>query len=211
MGYADLMWDTAQMRNDLAAMQRLEKIRTSGERLLSMITDVLDFARFDDQGVHLDAEDFDVREMALETVANLRASIEKNNNRLEVEVTGAGRVTNDRSKAQQVLSNLLDNAAKFTENGLVRLETQRQTPPNGPERIVFRVIDTGIGIQEQRMQDLFKPFVQLDESISRRYNGAGLGLALSQRLCELMGGEITVESQFGKGSVFTFWLPVEKN
>jgi signal transduction histidine kinase len=209
MGYADLLLEAAQDRNDTVATSQLEKIRSSGEHLLTLITDVLDYARIDSQTMTLEVEPFDVREMALETVVHVREAIEKNKNRLEVEISGAGILVADRLKTQQVLSNLLDNAAKFTQNGLVRLEISRQKAPSG-ERVVFHVIDSGIGIEAEQIKNLFKPFVQLDASATRKYGGTGLGLALSQRLCQLMGGEISVASQPGKGTVFSFWLPVQK-
>jgi signal transduction histidine kinase len=131
--------------------------------------------------------------------------VAKNGNTLQVDCSGtAGRVRADLTKVRQTLFNLLSNAAKFTENGSIRLEVVRED-----DRIRLCVTDSGIGMTPDQLNNLFRPFCQADSSISRRFGGTGLGLALSRRFCRLMGGELTVESERGKGSSFIVTLPIE--
>jgi signal transduction histidine kinase len=114
----------------------------------------------------------------------------------------------DLTKTRQVLLNLLSNASKFTQQGNICLEVTRQSMGND-EWIKFRVMDTGIGMSQVQIKRLFKPFTQADASTTRKYGGTGLGLAICQHFCQMMGGDITVESQLGAGSVFTFRLPAK--
>jgi signal transduction histidine kinase len=112
----------------------------------------------------------------------------------------------DQTKVRQALYNLLSNAAKFTERGTITL-TVGSEEINGAAWITFQVVDTGIGMTAGQMRQLFKEFTQVDASTTRKYGGTGLGLALSQRLCQMMGGDISVESEAGRGSTFTIRLP----
>jgi signal transduction histidine kinase len=117
-----------------------------------------------------------------------------------------GTMHTDLTKVRQILFNLLSNASKFTEKGLVRLDVA-QDATEDKNWFTFRVSDTGIGITPEQLSKLFQPFTQADASMTRRYGGTGLGLAISKRFCEMMGGQIVVTSELGKGSVFSLRLP----
>jgi CheY-like chemotaxis protein len=165
--------------------------------------------------------------MVQDVVSVIQPLVAKNANTLEVSVAaGTGSMRADLTKVRQSLFNLLSNASKFTERGALTLDVRRapgpmslvpgqnraadgQSPPDGGQQdwIEFRVADTGIGMSPEQQQKLFEEFSQADLSTSRKYGGTGLGLALSRRFCRMMGGEIEVQSELGKGSVFTIRLP----
>lgn len=208
MGYAEVLQDAALAQNDTQVLERVNKIRQAGEQLLALITDVLDYARMESGAAEVHVEPFMVKELVIEAVMRIRPLAEKNGNHLEVEMLGVGQIVSDRTKVQQVLMNLLDNAAKFTTNGRIQLLARREKYLSR-EWVVFEVKDTGIGISPERLGDLFIPFLQLDASTTRKYGGTGLGLALSAQLCKLIGGDISVESIPGQGSTFKFRVPVE--
>ena len=114
----------------------------------------------------------------------------------------------DQTRVRQVLFNLLSNACKFTENGLIRVEARR-VRRKGVDWVEFRVTDTGIGMSAEQVERLFRPFMQADASTTRKYGGTGLGLAISREFCQMMGGSLSVESELGKGSAFTVRLPAD--
>jgi signal transduction histidine kinase len=151
----------------------------------------------------------------------------KNNNQLVVSIPpNLGKMHSDPVKVQQCLVNLLSNAAKFTSDGEITLEVGR-SDTGGVSRevsamartlaivsghdavVLFQVRDTGIGISEEQINKLFQPFTQVDPSATRKYGGTGLGLAITKRFCQMMQGDVTVESELGKGSTFSIWLPVK--
>ena len=163
-------------------------------------------------------ETFDVAGMLQEVVSTTRPLVEVNANDLEVLVgdhplgTGAdlGVMVADLSKVRQSLLNLVSNAAKFTEHGVITLAAARERG-DGVDWVTFRVSDTGIGMTPEQLAKLFQVFSQADASTSRRYGGTGLGLALSRRFCQMMGGDISVESTYGAGSTFTIRLPARSS
>jgi signal transduction histidine kinase len=133
----------------------------------------------------------------------------KNENRVAVNCDGAiGSLHADQMRLRQALLNLMSNANKFTERGTISVDA-KQTQDNGRDWVTIAVTDTGIGMTREQMGKLFQEFLQADASTARKYGGTGLGLAISKRFCEMMGGDITVESDPGKGSVFTVRLPRE--
>jgi signal transduction histidine kinase len=135
--------------------------------------------------------------------------LEKHANTLHIEYgEHLGNMHADLTKVRQSLLNLLSNASKFTERGLLTLSVIRETTPEG-DWIEFRVIDTGIGMTEQQLQKLFQAFTQADASTTRRYGGTGLGLVITKRFTEMMGGSIQVDSRFGYGSTFIIRLPAQ--
>jgi signal transduction histidine kinase/ligand-binding sensor domain-containing protein/CheY-like chemotaxis protein len=181
-------------------------IKSSGESLLTLINDVLDFSKIESGMIELEAQDFDLRQ-CIEEVMDLFSgkAAEKNldllyqiDHKLPVQITG------DSHRLKQVLINLLGNAFKFTHSGEVFLGVDLQKLQGNQLQLSFKVRDTGIGIPKDKISQLFKAFTQVDSSTTRKYGGTGLGLVISERLVELMGGNITVESEPGKGTTFTF-------
>ena len=148
-------------------------------------------------------ESFDVPSMVDEVATTVRPLVSKNGNRLEVACgEDVATMRADLTRTRQVLFNLLSNASKFTKDGLIRLEVER-----AGEWILFHVSDTGIGMSAEQQKKLFEAFSQAEVSTLRKYGGTGLGLAISRRFCQMMGGDIEVESEAGKGSVFTVRVP----
>ena len=154
-------------------------------------------------------ETFEVAPLVREVAAVLEPLAQKNANRLEVQCApDAGTMRADLTKVRQVLFNLLSNACKFTERGVVSLAVTREAAADG-DAVVLAVSDTGIGMTPEQMSRLFEEFTQADAATTRRFGGTGLGLALSRRLCRMMGGDITMVSKPGCGSIFTIRLPAE--
>ncbi|MBI4494086.1 MAG: response regulator, partial [Chloroflexi bacterium] len=152
-------------------------------------------------------ETFDLAEMIQDAVSVVQPLVANKHNKLEVRgPDDLGSMHADLTKVRQTIFNLLSNASKFTERGTITLEVARRTV-DGVDWITFRVADSGIGMTSEQLARLFQPFTQADASTTRKYGGTGLGLALSRRLCQMMGGDITVESEYGKGSAFTIELP----
>jgi two-component system, sensor histidine kinase and response regulator len=195
---------------DLEQRQYAQTVRRSGEALLSIINDILDFSKIeagklDIELVHLDVRDVVAGVIELE-VERARAKALELLARVHPEVPA--RLHGDPGRVRQVLVNLVSNAVKFTDNGgqvLVRARLLSEAPEASLVR--FEVQDTGIGISPEACAHLFQPFSQADGSTSRRYGGTGLGLTISKRLVELMGGEIGVDSMPGWGSTFWFTVP----
>lgn len=157
----------------------------------------------------LDVEPFDVVNTVQEVAAAVQTLVQKNGNILEVECGKAtGTMVADQTKVRQILLNLLSNAAKFTSNGKIVVGVGREAGGNG-EQVVFEVRDTGIGIDKERAEKVFEDFTQANVDTAQQYGGTGLGLAITRHFCEMMCGEISLESETGKGSVFTVRLPAE--
>ncbi|HIL57750.1 MAG TPA: response regulator [Rhodothermales bacterium] len=211
IGMTSLLVDT-----DLDAEQAefVETIRASGEALLTIINDILDFSKIEAGQVDLEEAPFDVRdctEAALDLIAPTAAEkgVEL---AYAVEDGVPGRVVGDVTRVRQVLVNLLSNAVKFTEEGsvCVRVTTVPMNSLVGSTAsLQFSVEDTGIGIEPEKLAHIFESFSQADASTTRQYGGTGLGLTISRRLAEMMGGSLTAESEPGVGSTFTFAVPVE--
>jgi signal transduction histidine kinase len=181
----------------------LERINAAGKHLLSLVTDVLDLSKIESNFVELKIEQFDLNEMVRDIVANVQPMVAENDNRLVVKcANNLGIVSTDQTKLRQAALNLMSNAAKFTRDGSITLSVQRRKSPAG-DWIEIQVQDTGIGIAQSDIGRLFQNFGQATPSTSNKYGGTGLGLALSQKLCALMGGSITAISEPGHGSCFT--------
>ena len=206
IGYSEMLREDAESLGSVSARDDLERIERSGKHLLALITDVLDISKIEAGRMTLCLEEFDLAALVQEVASTAQALAERNGNRLEtVPVEGLGSMHTDETRLRQVLLNLLSNAAKFTENGVIRFEAWREPGSDGCVR--FSVADTGIGMSPDQVDALFREFVQGDASTTRRYGGTGLGLAISRQLCRLMGGDIAVLSEAGKGSTFTVRLP----
>lgn len=194
--------------------QYLETIRSSGEALLTVINDILDFSKIESRQLQLEEAPFDIRGTIEEVLAILAPTASDRDIELGywIEPGTPEILTADKTRIHQILINLLGNGIKFTEAGQVFVTLSAVAEPEGEDRQLYQctVRDTGIGIPAADLPKLFQPFSQVDASSTRRYGGTGLGLAICRRLCELMGGEIWVESTPGEGSSFHFTLPVEQ-
>jgi PAS domain S-box-containing protein len=205
LGMTGLLLDTP-----LSSEQRelADTIRTSGEALLSLVNDVLDYSKIEAGRVAIDAVSFDLRALVGDALEIVTATARFKDLTLDVEIDGLlpPALIGDPARLRQVLLNLLGNALKFTDRGGVRLRVRRQREHFDPVGVRFEVIDTGVGIAADAVSSLFERFTQVDDSSTRRHGGAGLGLAISKHLVELMGGGIGVISAPGEGS--TFWFTV---
>jgi two-component system capsular synthesis sensor histidine kinase RcsC len=187
---------------------RLDTIRRSSDSLLAIISDVLDFSKIEAGELHLERIEFDLLDVASRSLAIFTPMARAKGLMLQGELgdTVTQPLRGDPTRLGQVLNNLLSNAIKFTERGQVTLRIRVDAPAS---RVVLEVEDTGIGMSETQLQQIFRPFNQADASINRRYGGTGLGLTLCQRLTQAMGGELSVRSQAGQGSLFLFALSLE--
>ena len=207
IGYSEMLQEEAQEAGVESFVADLEKIQGAGKHLLSLINDVLDLSKIEAGKMEFAAELFDVREMVEELATTIRPLVEKNKNTLAVQIgANAGSMHADLTRVRQVLLNLLSNAGKFCDGGTIALDVARANA-DGDEWIEFRVTDSGIGMTPEQLTRLFQTFSQADATTARRYGGTGLGLAISRRICQGMGGDIAVQSSFGKGSTFTVRLP----
>ena len=185
----------------------LERVVKSGYILLELLTNVLDLSKADAGRMELHLEPFDAAAVVHDVLQTVRPLARQNNNALEARCPDDGlAIVADITRFRQSLLNLAANACKFTRDGAVSLEARRERTGQA-EWIAVSVADTGIGITPEQMGRLFQYFSQADSSTTKRYGGSGLGLAISQRLCRMMGGEITVVSSPGRGSVFTMRIP----
>jgi signal transduction histidine kinase len=208
IGYSELLLEQGQDGGaDEQKLKDLERINAAGQHLLALVTDVLDLSRIEQNTVELSLEPFELERFIDEVASTARPLMDANANQLVVECSpNAGSVTSDKTKLRQVVLNLLSNAAKFTSKGTVTLRVRREAKPAG-DWIEIRVDDTGIGIAESDIAKLFQDFAQVSASTAGKYGGTGLGLAVSQKLCALMGGGISVTSEVGQGSAFTVRVP----
>jgi len=209
IGYSEMLQEDAV---DLGAEQftdDLKRINAAGKHLLELINAVLDLSKIEAGKMELYLERFEVAGLVRDIAAVIQPLAAKNANRLEVHCADAvGVMRADLTKVRQALFNLLSNACKFTDRGTVTLAVSREAGDR-PESVVFRVSDTGIGMTPEQLARLFEAFSQADAATTRKYGGTGLGLALSRRLCRMMGGDVTAESLAGRGSTFTIRLPAE--
>ncbi|HLO50096.1 MAG TPA: ATP-binding protein [Kamptonema sp.] len=226
INYSEMLQEDAQDSGYEDFLPDLEKIQTAGKHLLDMISDILDISKIEAGHVTLYLENFDIATMIEEVVSTAQSLVEKKGNTLAMQISGdIGTMYADQPKVRQILLNLLSNAAKFTEKGVITLSVERMKNDkfkhknnrnkqeilsalnSNPQLLIFRVSDTGIGMTEEQLELIFKPFTQADASTTRKYGGTGLGLTISQRLCQILGGEIAVESEVERGSTFTVRLP----
>ena len=207
IGYSEMLIEEA---DDLAPEEfipDLRKIQTAGKHLLSLINDVLDLSKLEAGKMNVFVESFPVRQLLDEISAMIQPQLTANQNRLVIECPDdIGNMVADVVKVRQTMFNLVGNASKFTEQGLITLRVSSVTRDD-IERLEFAVQDTGIGMTPPQIAKLFQAFVQADGSTTRKYGGTGLGLTISRRFCQIMGGDIRVASELGVGSVFTVDLP----
>ena len=207
IGYSEMLHEEARESGQIATAEDLKRVYNAGKHLLTLINDILDLSKIEAGKTHLELRNFDLDELVTEVVATVQPLITKNANSLELlKPARLGEMHADLTKVRQNLFNLLSNAAKFTEAGKISFEINR-LHRSETDWITFRVTDTGIGMNEEQIGKLFQPFTQVDASTTRKHGGTGLGLAITRRFCQMMGGDITVESQPGVGSTFTLRLP----
>jgi len=209
LGYAELLGEPA-----CATAERLElvgTIRRNADHLLAIIDDLLDISKLEAGNVWVERSSFSPRELALKVVSLLHMRAEEKNLRLAVEFQSALPATfeSDPVRLRQILLNLVGNAIKFTDQGGVRLSLKILADDERRGRfLAFDVVDSGVGISPGQLKDLFDCFSQADSSVTRRFKGIGLGLAISSRLAKLLGGDITVDSTPGVGSTFRVTVPI---
>ena len=244
LGYSELLREDAQDLGLEDFVGDLKNIHVAGHHLLDLINDILDFSKIEAGRMNFHLETYTVATLLWEVETTIAPLADKNTNTFQIEVAhNIDIIHTDITKVRQSLLNLLSNACKFTEQGLVTLKvwteisddlttelptvpapdlpnlTQQKdllitdfpSPPEANTKpityIIFQVIDTGIGMSPQQVTTVFNPFTQADESTTRKYGGTGLGLTITRKLCELMGGELSVTSKLGHGSTFTMRLP----
>ena len=207
IGYSEMLSEEAEDIEDGRLLPDLDKIHRAGRSLLSLVNDLLDLSKIEAGKMDLYIERFEVAALIEEVEATVQPLMAKNANRLEVRLEALDTMTADLTKTRQILFNLLSNAAKFTEAGVIIMEVRPATI-GGEPWVLFEVSDTGIGMSADQIGKLFQPFSQADATTTRNYGGTGLGLALTRRLSQMMGGDITVSSETGAGSRFRVSLPL---
>ncbi|MGC9528481.1 MAG: MASE1 domain-containing protein [Limnospira sp.] len=236
LGYSELLQEDAQDLGQDEFVADLKNIHVAGQHLLTLISDILDFSKIEAGRMSFHLETCKIATLLWEVETTIAPLAEKNSNQLTLDVAeDIGTMHTDVTKVRQSLLNLLSNACKFTDNGKVILRVWREPgtlthSPNLPvpkskssseasdekspltagsevDFIFFQVLDTGIGMSAEQVATVFNPFTQADESTTRKYGGTGLGLTITRKLCQMMGGDLWVESEVGRGSAFTFRLP----
>jgi signal transduction histidine kinase/DNA-binding response OmpR family regulator len=230
IGYSEMLQEEAEDLEQEDFIPDLQKIYAAGQHLLGLINDILDLSKIEAGRMEIYLESFDITDMTQAVVTTIQPLVEKNANTLKIECAdNLGSMEADLTKVRQSLFNLLSNACKFTKQGTITLTVSRGVGEVGEvgeqflassslhpsaslsteDWITFRVTDTGIGMTPEQMSKLFQAFTQADASTTRQYGGTGLGLAITKKLCQMMGGDVTVESEVGKGSTFILQLPAK--
>ncbi|PKL45372.1 MAG: hybrid sensor histidine kinase/response regulator [Candidatus Riflebacteria bacterium HGW-Riflebacteria-2] len=210
IGYSEMLAEDACGDESSELCEDLLKIKAAGKHLLSLINDILDLSKIEAGKVELSLESISLQELLQSVIETIRPLAQKNNNRLDTKFSEElGFIKADSLRLRQIIFNLLSNACKFTEAGVITLSADL-THGEDNDQVTIVVEDTGIGLTSEQLTRLFGEFCQADNSISRKYGGTGLGLAITKKLCELMGGTITVTSVPGEGSTFIVSIPVSK-
>jgi signal transduction histidine kinase len=206
IGLTDMLVTNAARFGTEKAKEPLQRVHRAGTHLLGLINQVLDFSKIEAGKLELNPQAVQLAPLIDEVVGTARQLAEQNKNRLLVEAQeNLGTLTVDPTRLRQILLNLLSNACKFTKGGEVTLRARRVA--NGRDWIELAVADTGIGMTPEQQAKLFEEFTQADATTAQRFGGTGLGLAITRKLARMMGGDVTVTSELGKGSVFTVRLP----
>jgi signal transduction histidine kinase len=206
IGLTEMMVTNAARFGAEKALEPLKRVHAAGTHLLGLINQVLDLSKIEAGKLELNPESVNLAPLIDEVIGTAGQLAEQNKNRLVVEAEkNLGAVAVDPMRLRQILLNLLSNACKFTKQGEVKLKARRVA--NGGDWIELAVCDTGIGMTPEQQAKLFAEFTQADSLTARKFGGTGLGLAISRKLARMMGGDVTVESEPGKGSVFTVRIP----
>jgi len=211
IGYSEMLSEEAEENGQPGTIADLNKIQTAAHHLLNIINDILDLSKIEAGKIQLFLEVFSVEQLLADVVNTATPLVQSKNNSLHIHSPkDVGVMYAALTRIRQCLFNLLNNAAKFTENGSITLEVQRnEVTPEHPATISFRVTDTGIGMTMEQMNKLFQPFTQADSSTTRKFGGTGLGLTITRHFCRMMGGDVSVTSEVGEGATFTITLPAE--
>ena len=207
IGYSEMLYEEAAENGQERSIPDLDRIQGAAKHLLRLINDILDLSKVEAGKMDVVIEDFEVAKLVNQVRSMIEPLVIQNRNLLKVRCEGdLGEMHSDETKIQQNLVNLLSNAAKFTKGNLVELEVRRFRK-DAADWLEFRVADRGIGMTPEQLSRIFQAFNQADATTARDYGGTGLGLALTKRYCDLLGGDISVESTFGEGTTFTMRLP----
>ncbi len=209
IGYAEMLQEDAEDSGDTTAVQDLHRILTAAKHLLSLINEILDLSKIESGRMDVAAAPFDIHAILDDLIATVRPVAEQNGNTIAIigDVSGE-HLNTDAMKLSQSVLNLLSNAAKFTKDGRIEVEVD-QRAYNGVDQLFITVRDTGIGMSKEHMGRLFQPFVQANPSITQQYGGTGLGLTITRRFAQLLGGDVTVKSALGEGAAFTLHVPLD--
>ncbi len=203
IGYSEMVEEELREEGLTRLVPDLVRIQTAGKHLLALINDILDMSKIEAGKMTLHCEEVDAAVLLNDVAVMMTSLAEKNGNRLVVRIGNSlGALWTDMTRMRQILINLLSNAVKFTSNGTITIDAECVLQ----DSILIRVSDTGIGMTEEQLGRLFQPFTQADSATTKKYGGTGLGLAICRKLCRMMGGDVTVTSHPGQGSVFTVTL-----
>jgi signal transduction histidine kinase len=201
IGYAEILEEDLKSEGMDQQYDDAAKIRGAGRHLLGIINQVLDLSKIEAGSMEIESIDYCPSTLVREVVDTTRHLIESGGNTLAVSAQGLPNAVGDPTRVRQCLFNLLSNAAKFTKHGVISVEAIV-----AGNMLTFKIKDTGIGMTDSQMAKIFEPFVQADESTTRKFGGTGLGLAITRKLARIMGGEAQVESRIGQGSTFTLTI-----
>ncbi|MCI0506412.1 MAG: HAMP domain-containing histidine kinase [Gammaproteobacteria bacterium] len=211
IGYSEIIRENSLETHQSELVRDSENINVAGRHLLSLINSVLDLSKIEAGKMDVHLEPVSVKSVLYELVSTINPLVDKKHNRLTVEVkNGVDIITTDLTKLRQILINLVSNANKFTSNGEIKIEVWCAEYRDAG-CCYFKIRDTGIGMSPETLKKLFTPFTQAEKYTTRDFGGTGLGLTISKRFCQLLGGDITVESELGKGSAFTVRLPAAQS
>jgi len=204
IGYSEMLMEDASDDGLDAFVEDLDKIHSSGTHLLTLINDLLDISKIEAGKMELHLEDFKLKDMISLIEATTKPLLDKNSNKFVVKIDESiETMKNDETKLKQVLLNMISNSSKFTKEGKVSLIISEEAK----NRIKFEISDTGIGMTENQLENVFEEFTQAETSTSKDYGGTGLGLPICKKLTELMGGKIEVQSKIGEGTTFSITVP----
>lgn len=210
IGYSEIMLEESDDPNS-QTVKDAQRIVGAAKHLLVLINDILDLSKIDAGRVDVEQGAFAPAEIVREVVDAIRPTAAIGQTEVKVQIApNLGMGDSDAFKIKQCLLNLMSNAVKFSRGGTVTLKARREHR-NGHDLLIFDVSDTGIGMSTDQIARLFKPFTQADATVTRRFGGSGLGLAITQRFARLMGGDVLVRSELGKGSTFRFYIAAELN
>jgi DNA-binding response OmpR family regulator/nitrogen-specific signal transduction histidine kinase len=208
IGYSEMLAEEAREKGQDGATDDLNRIHAAGRHLLGLVNDVLDLSKIEAGKMDLDRREIRLQQLIEDVALTVKPLMDEQGNDLEIILPpDLPPILSDETRVRQIVYNILSNAAKFTRNGSVTVTVNERTDDDGG-RIAIDIADTGIGMSADQLDRIFGEFVQADSSTTREYGGTGLGLAISHQLAQMLGGNITVKSVLGAGSIFTIWLPL---